>query len=91
MAEQLGHAAVVARLRAVVAEQLRAARAVAAARTAVAQTAQTAEAAGQAALAEHAFAALGQQLYDVAEQGDDAAVARLLAAGADPNVGHRGC
>ena len=62
MAEQLGHAAVVARLRAVVAEQLRAARAVAVARTAVAQTAQTAEAAGQAALAEHAFAALGQQV-----------------------------
>jgi ankyrin repeat protein len=73
MAEARGHAAVVARLRAVVGEQLRAA-----------------QAAGPAP-APKAAAVVGDggpavQLVTAACKGDAAAVARLLAAGADPNA-----
>jgi hypothetical protein len=73
VAEARGHAAVVERLRAVVVEQLRAARA-----------------AGSAPAPEPA-AVIGDggpavQLVTAAKEGDGAAVARLLSAGADPNA-----
>jgi ankyrin repeat protein len=73
MAERQGHVAVVERLRAVVAEQLRAAQAV-----------------GPAPEPESVATVGGgestDQLVQAARKGDGAAVARLLAAGADPSA-----
>jgi ankyrin repeat protein len=72
LAEVRGHAAVVERLRAVVAEQLRAAQAAAAPAPELAAVSDDGGPAGQ--------------LLNVVKEGDGAAVARLLAAGADPNA-----
>jgi ankyrin repeat protein len=72
-AEGEGHAAVVERLRAVVADQLRAA-----------QAASPAPAPEPAAVV--GDGGPGAQLLNVVRKGDGAAVARLLAAGADPNA-----
>jgi ankyrin repeat protein len=73
VAEEQGHAAVVERLRAVVAEQLRAARAVG-----IAPEPEPAAVIGDGGSA--------SQLAQATLQGDGAAAARLLAAGADPNA-----
>jgi ankyrin repeat protein len=73
VAEGKGHAAVLARLRAVVGEQLRAA-----------QTAGPEPEPTPAAVAGDAGPA--DQLAQAAAEGDGAAVGRLLAAGADPNA-----
>jgi ankyrin repeat protein len=74
LAEAMGHAAVVERLRAVVAEQLRVAQAVG---PAPAPEPEPAAVSGDGGAV--------HQLVTAAVQGDGAAVARLLAAGADPN------
>ena len=76
MAEAMGHAAVVARLRVVVVDQLRAARA----------AVPTPEPEPAAAVGPAGAGALAWQLCEAAEEGDAAAVVRLLAAGVDPNV-----
>ena len=77
LAEAEGHAAVVARLRAVVAEQLRAAQAVG-------------PGPGEPELAADDVVVgdggPADCLLEAAQEGDGAAVARLLAAGADPNA-----
>jgi ankyrin repeat protein len=73
LAEEMGHAAVVERLRAVVGEQLRAA-----------QAAGPAPAPKPAAVS--GDRGLVHQLGMATTEGDGAAVARLLAAGADPNA-----
>jgi ankyrin repeat protein len=75
IAEAKGHTAVVERLRAVVSEQLRAAQAAARA----APEPEPAAVVGDGGLAE-------QLLVAAALEGDGAAVARLLAAGTDPNA-----
>ena len=74
-AERRGHTAVVARLRSVVGEQLRAAQAPDPAPAPVAVVVAVAGGRGSA-----------DQLVMAAEEGDGAALARLLAAGADPNA-----
>jgi ankyrin repeat protein len=73
VAEGRGHAAVVARLRAVVAEQLRAAQA-----AGPAPVPTPAAVANDGGLVDH--------LAQAAAEGDGAVVSRLLAAGADPNA-----
>jgi hypothetical protein len=78
IAARRGHAAVVARLRAVVSEQLQAAQAAA---RAVPPEPEPAAAAGPAGAGSPAW-----QLCEAAEEGDAAAVVRLLAAGVDPNA-----
>jgi ankyrin repeat protein len=73
LAEEEGHAAVVARLRAVVADQLRAAGAVGPAPELEPE-------------AEVGDGGLADQLLETVGNGDEAEMARLLAAGADPNA-----
>jgi ankyrin repeat protein len=75
IAEEKGHAEVLARLRAVVSDQLRVAQAAGAAPAPELEPGAEAGDEGQAT-----------QLALAAEEGDGAAVARLLAAGADPNA-----
>jgi ankyrin repeat protein len=88
IAAQRGHAAVVARLRAVVSQREPHLRAVVSEQLRAAQAAVRAAPEPElAAAVEPAGAgALAWQLCEAAEQGDAAAVVRLLAAGVDPNA-----
>jgi hypothetical protein len=94
IAEVVGHAAVVARLRVVVSEQLRAAQAAALAAPEPAAAAAAGPFAKDWAIwqrevcadAPTGEGALAWQVCVAAEEGDAAAVVRLLAAGFDPNA-----